>query len=94
MQFLASSHADSERVQCDLERLQAESDSAKAEVKEVLQALEELALSYDQKSQEVQDKSLQNKLLTEELAQKMVSSFSKSSLYFHLCGHQSMVKVF
>ncbi|KAL7833076.1 hypothetical protein SRHO_G00300940 [Serrasalmus rhombeus] len=70
-ELLASSRADSDRVQCELERLQSESESAKAEVKEVLQALEELALSYDQKSQEVQDKSLQNKLLTEELAQKM-----------------------
>ncbi|XP_072540867.1 kinesin heavy chain [Salminus brasiliensis] len=70
-ELLASSRADSERVQSELGRLQAESESAKAEVKEVLQALEELALSYDQKSQEVQDKSLQNKLLTEELTQKM-----------------------
>ncbi|XP_036427083.1 kinesin heavy chain [Colossoma macropomum] len=70
-ELLASSRADSDRVQCELERLQSESESAKAEVKEVLQALEELALSYDQKSQEVQDKSLQNKLLTEDLAQKM-----------------------
>ncbi|XP_066519772.1 kinesin heavy chain [Hoplias malabaricus] len=70
-EFLASSRADSERVQCELGRLQADSESAKAEVKEVLQALEELALSYDQKTQEVQDKTLQNKLLTEELAQKM-----------------------
>ncbi|KAL7891670.1 hypothetical protein AOLI_G00011460 [Acnodon oligacanthus] len=70
-ELLASSRADSDRVQCELERLQSESESAKAEVKEVLQALEELALSYDQKSQEVQDKSLQNKLVTEELAQKM-----------------------
>lgn len=73
MQFLASSRADSERVQCELGLLQAESESAKAEVKEVLQALEELALSYDQKSHEAQDKSMENKLLTQELAQKMVN---------------------
>lgn len=73
MQFLASSRADSERIQCELSHLQAESESAKAEVKEVLQALEELALSYDQKSHEAKDKSIENKLLTQELAQKMVN---------------------
>ncbi|KAK1796426.1 hypothetical protein P4O66_009475 [Electrophorus voltai] len=72
-ELLALSHTDSDRVQCELGRLQAESESAKAEVKEVLQALEELALSYDQKSQEVLDKGLQNKLLSEELTQKMGS---------------------
>ncbi|XP_060724166.1 kinesin heavy chain-like isoform X2 [Tachysurus vachellii] len=70
-EFLASSRADNERIQCELSHLQAESKSAKAEVKEVLQALEELALSYDQKSHEAEDKSMENKLLTQELAQKM-----------------------
>lgn len=71
-QLLASSRGDSERVQSELCRLQTESDSAKTEVKEVLQALEELALNYDQKSLEVEEKSVQNKLLAEELAKKMV----------------------
>ncbi|CAB1314512.1 unnamed protein product, partial [Coregonus sp. 'balchen'] len=69
--ILASSCGDSEKVSSELGRLQMESDVAKAEVKEVLQALEELAVNYDQKSQEVEDKSLQNKLLAEELAMKM-----------------------
>lgn len=79
---MASTRADSDRVQSELGHLQTESESAKAEVKEVLQALEELALSYDQKSHEVQDKSMENKLLTQELAQKMVSpDFSDWSLY-------------
>lgn len=72
LQLLASSRGDSERVQSELGRLQTENDSAKAEVKEVLQALEELAVNFDQKSLEVEEKSAQNKLLAEELSKKMV----------------------
>ncbi|CAM4629463.1 unnamed protein product [Leuciscus chuanchicus] len=69
-ELLASSHGDRERVQCELTRLQAESESSKAEVKEVLQALEELALNYDMKIQENEDMSVQNRQLTEELSHK------------------------
>ncbi|KAI2663951.1 Kinesin heavy chain isoform 5A [Labeo rohita] len=69
-ELLASSRGDSERVQCELSRLQADSDSAKAEVKEVLQALEELALNYDQKSQEAEDTRIHNRRLIEELSHK------------------------
>ncbi|KAF0034503.1 hypothetical protein F2P81_012261 [Scophthalmus maximus] len=70
-QLLASSRGDSEKVQSELGRLQTENESAKVEVKEVLQALEELAVNYDQKSLEVEEKSMQNKLLAEELTKKM-----------------------
>uniref|UniRef100_A0A8D3AMS9 Kinesin-like protein n=1 Tax=Scophthalmus maximus TaxID=52904 RepID=A0A8D3AMS9_SCOMX len=70
-ELLASSRGDSEKVQSELGRLQTENESAKVEVKEVLQALEELAVNYDQKSLEVEEKSMQNKLLAEELTKKM-----------------------
>uniref|UniRef100_A0A669CV23 Kinesin-like protein n=1 Tax=Oreochromis niloticus TaxID=8128 RepID=A0A669CV23_ORENI len=72
-ELLASSRGDGDKVQAELGRLQVESDCAKAEVKEVLQALEELAINYDQKSQEVEEKGLQNQLLAEQLSQKMAS---------------------
>ncbi|XP_034770128.2 kinesin heavy chain isoform X3 [Acipenser ruthenus] len=70
-ELLASTRGDQEKVQTELGRLQTENDSAKDEVKEVLQALEELAVNYDQKSVEVEERNLQNKLLADELAQKM-----------------------
>ncbi|GAA6088820.1 kinesin family member 5Aa [Tachysurus ichikawai] len=72
-ELLASTRGDSDKVQTELGRLHSESESAKAEVREVLQALEELAVNYDQKSQEVEEKSLHNKQLAEQLSQKMAS---------------------
>uniref|UniRef100_A0A671M2G6 Kinesin-like protein n=1 Tax=Sinocyclocheilus anshuiensis TaxID=1608454 RepID=A0A671M2G6_9TELE len=72
----ASSRGDGERVQCELSRLQADSDSAKTEVKEVLQALEELALTYDQKSQEAEDTRIHNRRLIAELSHKTVRKLS------------------
>lgn len=84
-QLLASSRGNSERVQSELGTLQTENESAKAEVKEVLQALEELAVNYDQKSLEVEEKSAQNKLLAEECAKKMVgSALWRRSLDMHV----------
>lgn len=82
-QLLASSRGDSEKVQSELGRLQTENESAKAEVKEVLQALEELAVNYDQKSLEVEEKSVQNKLLADELSKKMVGLASHTLCVMH-----------
>ncbi|XP_042200272.1 kinesin heavy chain [Callorhinchus milii] len=72
-ELLASTRGDNEKVQVELSRLETENDCAKDEVKEVLQALEELAVNYDQKSLEVEAMGKQNKLLTDELAKKMAS---------------------
>uniref|UniRef100_A0A452HXZ6 Kinesin-like protein n=1 Tax=Gopherus agassizii TaxID=38772 RepID=A0A452HXZ6_9SAUR len=69
-ELLVSTRGDNEKVQRELGRLQAENDSAKEEVREVLQALEELALNYDQKVQEAEEKGQQNQLLVDELSQK------------------------
>uniref|UniRef100_A0A8C8LTV6 Kinesin-like protein n=1 Tax=Oncorhynchus tshawytscha TaxID=74940 RepID=A0A8C8LTV6_ONCTS len=71
-ELLASSRRDHDNLQVELNRLQSENEASKEEVKEVLQALEELAVNYDQKSQEVEDKTKEFEALSEELNQKSV----------------------
>ncbi|XP_055721949.1 kinesin-1 heavy chain-like isoform X1 [Salvelinus fontinalis] len=69
-ELLVSSRRDHDNLQSELNRLQAENEASKDEVKEVLQALEELAVNYDQKSQEVEQKTTDFEMLSEELNQK------------------------
>lgn len=56
-ELIAATRRDYEALQAEMNRIQQENESAKEEVKEVLQALEELAVNYDQKSQEVDAKN-------------------------------------
>lgn len=69
--LISASRRDYESVQTEMGRIQQDNESAKEEVKEVLQALEELAMNYDQKSQEVDNKNQDIETLNEELTQKI-----------------------
>ncbi|XP_014673073.1 PREDICTED: kinesin heavy chain-like [Priapulus caudatus] len=70
-ELIANTRREFELLQSECTRIQQENDSAKEEVKEVLQALEELAMNYDQKSVEVEGKNKENESLMEEINQKM-----------------------
>ena len=57
-------------LESQVNAISKENESSKTEVKEVLQALEELAVNYDQKLQEVDLKSKENESFMEELNTK------------------------
>ncbi|KAL4630916.1 kinesin-1 heavy chain [Arapaima gigas] len=90
-ELLASSRRDHDNLQAELNRLQTENEASKDEVKEVLQALEELAVNYDQKSQEVEDKTKEFEALSEELSQKaniLASIDSELQMLKEMANHQ------
>lgn len=70
--LISTSRRDYEKLQQEMARIQAENEAAKDEVKEVLQALEELALNYDQKASEADAKAREFEVINEELQQKQV----------------------
>lgn len=59
-----------------MNKITQENEFAKEEVKEVLQALEELAVNYDHKSHEIDLKNKENESLIEELSFKEVLFFN------------------
>ena len=69
-QMLAFTKASSASLESQVNAITKENESSKTEVKEVLQALEELAVNYDQKLQEVDQKSKENENFMEELNTK------------------------
>ena len=74
--LLTGMRRDYDALQNQISRLEAENDAAKEEAKEVLQALEEMAVNYDEKSKEVEDKGKLNDSLNDELNDKTVSETS------------------
>lgn len=73
-ELITSGKKDYDVLQQEMSRIQTDNEAAKDEVKEVLQALEELAMNYDQKSQEVDAKNIENETLADELNKKSVNT--------------------
>jgi flagellar biosynthesis GTPase FlhF len=71
-ELIASARRERDLAQQESQRQQALSEASMNEVKEVLQALEELAMNYDQKTQEVLTKDKENEALVEDLSKKTV----------------------
>merc|ERR1719436_2105636 len=69
-ELISTTRKDYENLTKEMSKIQGENESAKEEVKEVLQALEELAVNYDQKSQEAETKSREYNTVSDELSQQ------------------------
>merc|ERR1719402_1926341 len=69
-ELISSTRRDYENLTKEMSKIQAENESAREEVKEVLQALEELAVNYDQKSQEAETKSREYNTVSDELSRQ------------------------
>ncbi len=68
--LIVASRRDYDNLSQEMIKIQAENECAKDEAKDVLQALEELAMNYDQKIQECEAKNSEYIILSEELSQK------------------------
>lgn len=70
---LVFTKANAECLEGQVGSISKEHDASKNEMKEVLQALEELAVNYDQKLQEVNQRSKENEVLMEDLNKEQQS---------------------
>ncbi|XP_050840757.1 kinesin heavy chain [Serinus canaria] len=77
-EVLAAARGGGEAARRELAALRAEHGAARAEVTEVLAALEELARSYDRKAQEAEDTGRHNRRLADELARTEVGGHRDS----------------
>ncbi|XP_052665739.1 kinesin heavy chain-like isoform X2 [Harpia harpyja] len=75
-EVLAAARGGGEAARRELATLRAEHGAARAEVAEVLAALEELARSYDRKAQEAEDTGRHNRRLADELARTEATTLS------------------
>lgn len=64
---------ENDEMQARIAGLETDNEAQKDEVKEVLKALEELAMNFDQKQQEADTKSKENETLAQELDKKLNS---------------------
>ncbi len=81
---MSTTKFDSDSLQSQISLLQKENEKSKDEVKEVLQALEELAMNYDQKLQEVDNRNKENDKLQEDLSSKQVGVEYLEMFFFKL----------